>query len=143
MDRVLGIDLGTTNSVVAYLEQGQPIVIQNAEGSRTTPSIVLYKSPEDIVVGELAKRQFVTYPKQAIRSVKRFMGARFSERAELMHGINYDIVEGPDDSILIDVGWTKVTPEQVSAEILKKMRRTAEDFLVSTLAKSSLQCLLT
>jgi molecular chaperone DnaK len=136
MDRVLGIDLGTTNSVVAYLEQGQPIVIQNAEGSRTTPSIVLYKSPEEIVVGELAKRQFVTYPKQAIRSVKRFMGARFSESERLMGGINYDVVQGPDDSILIDVGWTKVTPEQVSAEILKKMRRTAEEFFGDTVTKA-------
>ncbi|MGI8905076.1 MAG: molecular chaperone DnaK [Candidatus Sumerlaeaceae bacterium] len=136
MERVLGIDLGTTNSVVAYLEQGQPVIMQNAEGSRTTPSIVLYKSPEEIVVGELAKRQFVTYPKQAIRSVKRFMGARYSEARQLMEGINYEIVEGPDDSVLIDVGWTRISPEQVSAEILRKMRRTAEEFFGEQVTKA-------
>ena len=105
MERILGIDLGTTNSVIAYMEQGQPIVIQNAEGSRTTPSIVLYKSPDEIVVGELAKPQAISFPSQTIRSVKRFMGARFSESAHLMKGISYKVVEGPDDSILIDVGW--------------------------------------
>ncbi len=127
-ERILGIDLGTTNSVVAYLEQGQPIVIQNAEGSRTTPSVVLYKSPEEIVVGELAKRQAVSFPKQTIRSVKRFMGARFSEIERLRYGITYDLVAGQDESVLIDVGWTQVSPEQVSSEILKKMRATAEDF---------------
>lgn len=127
-ERIVGIDLGTTNSVVAYLEQGQPIVIQNAEGSRTTPSVVLYKSPDEIVVGELAKRQAVTFPKQTIRSVKRFMGAKFSQIDRLLSGIGYDVVEGPEGSAIIDVGWTKVTPEQVSAEILKKMRQTAEDF---------------
>lgn len=128
MERILGIDLGTTNSVVAYMEQGQPVVIQNAEGSRTTPSIVLYKSPEEIIVGELAKRQAVTYPTQTIRSVKRFMGARFSEAAQLIKNLPYNVVEGPGDTVLIDVGWTKVTPEQVSAEILRKMRQTAEEY---------------
>ena len=128
MDRILGIDLGTTNSVVSYMEQGQPIVIQNAEGCRTTPSMVLYKSPDEIIVGELAKRQAVSFPGQTIKSVKRFMGVRFSERTPLMEDITYKLVEGPEDSILIDLGWTKVSPEEVSAEILKKMRKTAEEF---------------
>lgn len=128
MERIIGIDLGTTNSVVAYLEQGQPIVIQNTEGSRTTPSVVLYKGPDDIIVGELAKRQAVTFPTQSIHSVKRLMGARFSEVGPLLEGLPYSVIEGPDDSILIDVGWTQVRPEQVSAEILKKMKATAEDF---------------
>lgn len=127
-ERILGIDLGTTNSVVAYLEQGQPIVIQNAEGSRTTPSVVLYKSAGEIVVGELAKRQAISFPKQTIRSVKRFMGAKFSTVERQLYGIGYDVVEGPGGNALIDVGWTQVSPEQVSAEILKKMRQTAEDF---------------
>lgn len=136
MDRVLGIDLGTTNSVVAYLEQGQPVVIQNAEGSRTTPSMVLYKSPEEIIVGELAKRQMVSYPKQCIRSVKRFMGARFSETQEMRTGLQYDLVAGPEDSVLIDVGWTRVSPEQVSAEILKKLKRTAADFFGEEVTKA-------
>lgn len=136
MERILGIDLGTTNSVVAYLEQGQPVVIQNAEGSRTTPSVVLYKSADEIIVGELAKRQAVSYPKQTIRSVKRFIGARFSDCEHLRKGISYDIVEGPDDSILIDVGWTKVSPEDVSAAILKKMRTTAEEFFGEPVTRS-------
>jgi len=128
VERILGIDLGTTNSVVAYLEQGQPVVIQNAEGSRTTPSVVLYKSPEEVIVGELAKRQAISYPAQTIRSVKRFIGARFSESSHLLKNISYNVIEGSGDSVLIDVGWTQVSPEQVSAEILKKMRQSAEDF---------------
>lgn len=128
MERILGIDLGTTNSVIAYMEQGQPVVIQNAEGSRTTPSVVLYKAPDEILVGELAKRQAVSYPKQTIRSAKRFMGARFSQIAPYLKGISYNVVEGPNDTVLIDVGWTQVTPEQVSAQVLKKMKQSAEDF---------------
>lgn len=136
MERIIGIDLGTTNSVVAYLEQGQPVVIQNAEGSRTTPSVVLYKSPEDILVGELAKRQAVTYPTQTISSVKRFMGAHYSEVAPLLTGLPYNVIEGPDDAVLIDVGWTQVSPEQVSAEILKRMRTTAEDFFGETVYRA-------
>jgi molecular chaperone DnaK len=128
MDRIVGIDLGTTNSVVAYYENGQITVIQNSEGAKTTPSFVYFKGPGDILVGEIAKRQLVTQPKQVVRSVKRFMGARYSEIEDKLLGINYDLVEGPDDSVLIDVGWTRLTPEQVSAEILKKMRTTAEEF---------------
>lgn len=136
MDRVLGIDLGTTNSVVAYYEQGQAIVIQNSEGFKTTPSVVFYKSPDEIIVGELAKRQAVTHPKAAIRSVKRFMGARYSEIGEKRKGISYDLIPGPDDSILIDVGWAQVSPEQVSAEILKKMKSTAEDYFGEPVSKA-------
>jgi molecular chaperone DnaK len=127
-DRVLGIDLGTTNSVVAYYEQGQPIVIPNSEGSRTTPSVVFFKSQEEILVGDLAKRQLIPNPKQVIRSVKRFMGCRFSEIGQKRTGILYDLVQGSNDEILIDVGWTQVTPEDVSCQILKKMRSTAEDY---------------
>jgi molecular chaperone DnaK len=131
-DRVLGIDLGTTNSVVAYYEQGQPIVIPNSEGFRTTPSVVFYKSPDEILVGDLAKRQMIPNPKQVIRSVKRFMGCRYSEIGEKRSGIQYDLVQGPNDEILIDVGWARVTPEEVSSQILKKMRATAEDYFGET-----------
>ena len=136
MDRVLGIDLGTTNSVVAYYEQGQPVVIPNSEGAKTTPSVVFYKSASEIIVGELAKRNFVTHPSQCIRSVKRFMGARFSEVADRTKGLGYDLAEGPDGGVLIDVGWTRVTPEMVSAEILKKMRSTAQDFFGEQVTKA-------
>ncbi|MGC8740426.1 MAG: molecular chaperone DnaK [Candidatus Sumerlaeaceae bacterium] len=128
MERVIGIDLGTTNSVVAYFEQGRPVVMHNADGSKLTPSVVFFKSPNEIVVGELAKRNLVLYPKQVIRSVKRFMGSRFSELGEKLQGISYDVVAGPDDSVMIDVGWARVTPEQVSAEILVKMKSAAEEF---------------
>jgi molecular chaperone DnaK len=128
MERVIGIDLGTTNSVVAYFEHGQVVVIHNVEGSKLTPSVVFYKSPGEAIVGELARRNLVLHPRQVVRSVKRFMGRRFSELGEKLQGIGYSVVEGPDDSVLIDVGWAKVTPEQVSAEILKKMKRSAEDF---------------
>ena len=128
MDRIIGIDLGTTNSVVAYYEQGLPVVIQNSEGAKTTPSVVLFKGADDILVGEMAKRQALTNPGLTIRSVKRFMGARFSELGQKTQGIGFKLVEGPDDSVLIDLGWQQVTPEQVSAEILKKMKATAEEF---------------
>lgn len=128
MERVVGIDLGTTNSVVAYYEQGQVLVIPNSEGTKTTPSVVLFKAPDEIIVGELAKRQAIAHPLLTVRSVKRFMGARFSELGDKVRNITYKVVEGPDDSVLIDVGWARFTPEQVSAEILKKMKKTAEDY---------------
>lgn len=128
MERVIGIDLGTTNSVVAYFENGQSVVIQNAEGSKLTPSVVYLKSPKEIVVGELARRQLILQPKQVVRSVKRFMGARYSELGPKLAGIAYDVVAGPDDSVVIDVGWGRLTPEEISAEILKKMKQSAEEF---------------
>lgn len=128
MDRIVGIDLGTTNSVVAYYEQGHVVVIPNAEGSKTTPSVVLYKGPNEIIVGEMARRQLVSNPRQAVRSVKRFMGALHSELGNKCQGIAYEVVPGPNDSVLIDVGWTRITPEQVSAQILMKMKSTAEDY---------------
>ncbi len=128
MERVIGIDLGTTNSVVAYYEQGQPVVIQNLEGGKTTPSVVFYKSREEVLVGDLAKRQVLTNPEAAIRSVKRFMGQRFSEIGRKREGIGYRLTEGPDDSLLIDVGWAQLRPEDVAAEVLRKMKKTAEDF---------------
>lgn len=136
MDRVIGIDLGTTNSVAAYYEQGQTIVIPNSEGSKTTPSVVLFRSRDEIIVGELAKRQRLTSPEQTVYSVKRFMGARFSEIGDKLRGISYKVVAGPEDSVLIDVGWTQLTPEQVAAEILKKMRSTAEEYFGETVDKA-------
>lgn len=136
MDRVIGIDLGTTNSVVAYYEQGQVVVIPNSEGARTTPSVVYFKSPDEIVVGELARRHVLTHPKQTVRSIKRFMGGRFSEVADKQQGIGYDLVEGPEDSILVDVGWGRFSPEQVSGEILKKMKLSAEDYFGETVEKA-------
>ena len=128
MERIIGIDLGTTNSVVSYFEAGQPVVILNPEGSKTTPSVVFYKSPEEVLVGEVAKRQAAVNPHLTVRSIKRFMGARFSEIGTRAGGINYELMGGPGDSVMVDLGWTTATPEQVSAQILLKLKSNAEEF---------------
>ncbi|PKO16520.1 molecular chaperone DnaK [candidate division BRC1 bacterium HGW-BRC1-1] len=128
MERVIGIDLGTTNSVVSYYEQGQPVVIVNAEGSKTTPSIVFFKGAEDVVVGEVARRQAAMNPLQTVKSIKRFMGIRYSDMATRGEGIGYSLVASPDDGVRVDLGWAKLSPEEVSAEILRALKRTAEDY---------------
>ncbi len=129
MSRVIGIDLGTTNSVVAVLENGRPEVIPNAEGHRTTPSVVMLGDPENILVGELAKRQLVLEPSRVVYSVKRFMGARMDEVADRMNGITYNV--GPDavGMAAVVIGEDTWTPEEISAETLRKMKSTAEEFL--------------
>ncbi len=129
MSRHVGIDLGTTNSVVAFVEGSQAETILNSEGQKITPSVVLFKE-EETIVGELAKRQMVASPRMIVRSAKRLMGRRFSEVSERLGEFPFRVVEGPEDSALIELeGGRRVAPEQVSAEILKKMRTTAEDFL--------------
>jgi molecular chaperone DnaK len=126
----IGIDLGTTNSVVAFLEANKPEVIPNVEGSNVTPSVVLYRSGDEIIVGELAKRQVVTNPKQTVSSVKRLMGRRFGEIEERENYFHCSLTEDPtNNGVLIDLGWEKLTPMEVSAEILKKLKRDAEEFL--------------
>lgn len=129
MSRVIGIDLGTTNSVVSVLENGRPEVIPNSEGHRTTPSVVMLGDPENILVGELAKRQLVLEPERVIYSVKRFMGARMDEVADRMKGITYKV--GPDavGMAAVVIGEDTWTPEEISAETLRKMKSTAEEFL--------------
>ncbi|MDD4280151.1 MAG: molecular chaperone DnaK [Candidatus Sumerlaeales bacterium] len=130
MDKIIGIDLGTTNSVVSIFENGSPTVLLNAEGSPSTPSVVLYPNDKgDILVGELARRQQVLRAGRVVRSVKRFMGRHYSELTPELMSIGVNVKEGPNDSVLLELDGLTVTPEQVSSEILKKMKDTAVSYL--------------
>ena len=130
MSPVVGIDLGTTNSVVAFMEAGSPVVIPNAEGKRTTPSVVHYgATPEDIVVGDLAKRLLVADPARTIRSIKRLMGRRYSEIGSERTMLGYNIQPDDKDDISIFVGNARMNPEVVSAQILKSIKASAEAYL--------------
>ncbi len=131
MGKIIGIDLGTTNSCVAVMEGGQPKVIENSEGSRTTPSVVAYQEDGEILVGAPAKRQAVTNPKNTIFAAKRLIGRKFSE-PEVQKDINlmpYQIVAADNGDAWIEVRGKKLAPPQVSAEVLRKMKKTAEDYL--------------
>lgn len=129
MSRVIGIDLGTTNSVVAILENGRPEVIQNPEGGKTTPSIVHLKESGEILVGDLARRQLLTEPKRTIQSIKRFMGCRADEAAVRMAGVHYDVVADAKGVAAVQIAGGIYRPEDISAEILRKMKESAEAFL--------------
>ncbi|GAB1484262.1 molecular chaperone DnaK [Treponema sp.] len=128
MGKIIGIDLGTTNSCVAVLEGGEPVVIQNSEGGRTTPSIVGFTSKGDRVVGQPAKNQMITNPENTIFSIKRFMGRRYSEVSSEMKLVPYSIAEQGDD-VRITISDKKYSPQEISAFILQKMKKTAEDYL--------------
>ena len=128
MGRIIGIDLGTTNSCVAVMEGGEPVVIQNSEGQRTTPSIVGFTQKGDRLVGQPAKNQMITNPENTIYSIKRFMGRRFAEVPEETKMVPYKVVEVPN-GVVIQVHEKKFTPPEISALILQKMKRTAEDYL--------------
>jgi len=131
MAKIIGIDLGTTNSCVAIMEGGQPKVIENSEGARTTPSIVAYMEDGEILVGAPAKRQAVTNPRNTVYAVKRLIGRRFEEK-EVQKDISlmpYKIVRADNGDAWVEVRGKKVAPPQVSAEILRKMKKTAEDYL--------------
>ncbi len=127
--KIIGIDLGTTNSVVAVMEGGDPIVIPNAEGGRTTPSVVAFTKDGERLVGQVAKRQAVTNPKQTIFSIKRFMGRRMEEVTEETRRVPYKITPGPNGLAAVEIGGKKYTPPEISAMILQKMKQTAEDYL--------------
>ena len=132
MGKIIGIDLGTTNSCVAVMENGEPVVIQNAEGGRTTPSIVGFTSKGDRIVGAPAKNQMVTNPKNTVYSVKRLIGHRFSELQGEATKLPYKVVDnGADCRVEIDEAGTKkqYSPQEISAFILQKMKKTAEDYL--------------
>ncbi|MDR1468988.1 MAG: molecular chaperone DnaK [Spirochaetaceae bacterium] len=128
MGKIIGIDLGTTNSCVAVLEGGEPIVIQNSEGGRTTPSIVGFTSKGEQVVGAPAKNQMVTNPGNTVYSIKRFMGRRFSEVSNEMKLVPYKVTEQGDD-VRVDIDGKKYSPPEISAKVLQKMKKTAEDYL--------------
>jgi len=128
MGKIIGIDLGTTNSCVAVLEGGEPVVLQNSEGGRTTPSIVGFTSKGDRVTGQPAKNQMITNPENTIYSIKRFMGRRFSEVGNEMKRVPYHVKEQGDD-VRVDIGGKMYSPQEISAFILQKMKQTAEDYL--------------
>ncbi len=131
MGKVVGIDLGTTNSVVAVLEGGEPTVITNAEGSRLTPSVVGWSKDGELLVGQVAKRQAVTNPERTIFSIKRFMGRRFSEVRDEAARVPYKVVEGPNGDARVEVDGKLYSPEEISAMILRKLKQDAEAYLAS------------
>ena len=135
-DKVIGIDLGTTNSVVAVMEGGDPVVIPNAEGGRTTPSVVAFTKDGERLVGQVAKRQAVTNPQNTVFSIKRFMGRKIAEVSEESKRVPYKVVAGPNDVVAVEVQGKRYTPPEISAMILQKMKQTAEDYLGSGVTKA-------
>ena len=128
-ERIIGIDLGTTNSVVAVMEGGDPKVIPNQEGNRLTPSVVAFTDKGDVLVGEPARRQAVTNPTRTVYSIKRFMGRRHSEVASEEKIVPYAVVGGPQDYVKVKVGDKEYTPPEISAKILRKLKESAEAYL--------------
>src|SRR5580693_1084550 len=130
MGKIIGIDLGTTNSVVAIMEGREPKVIVNEEGQRTTPSVVAWDDKGEVLVGQIAKRQAVTNPENTIFSAKRFIGRRYSEVKEELQFVPYKVVgKGPNNECAFDIKGKTVTPEEISAAILGKLKKVAEDYL--------------
>jgi molecular chaperone DnaK len=134
--KIIGIDLGTTNSVVAVMEGGDPVVIPNAEGGRTTPSVVAFTKDGERLVGQVAKRQAVTNPKQTIFSIKRFMGRRLNEITEESKRVPYKVGDGPNGMAAVEIAGKRYTPPEISAMILQKMKQTAEDYLGHTVDRA-------
>ena len=130
--KVIGIDLGTTNSVVAVMEGGQPAVLVNQEGSRITPSVVAFTKEGERLVGQVAKRQAVTNPENTIFSVKRFMGRKFSEVSTEGQRMPYRIVESSNGDAWIEARGKKYSPPEISAMVLQKLKQAAEDYLGET-----------
>ncbi len=128
-NKIIGIDLGTTNSVVAVMEGGDPVVIQNAEGQRTTPSVVAYTQKGERLVGQPARNQMVTNPMSTISSIKRFMGRRYSEVDREIEIVPYEVKEGPNGDVRVKAGDKEFSPPEISAAVLQKMKQTAEDYL--------------
>jgi len=129
MERIIGIDLGTTNSVVAIMEGGEAKVLQNEEGGRTTPSVVAYDDKGEILTGQIAKRQAITNPENTVYSIKRFMGRRINEVDEEITQVPYKIVKGDSDLAVVDIRGKSVSPPEISAKILQKLKKAAEAYL--------------
>tara|TARA_B100001564_G_scaffold356572_1_gene371026 strand:+ start:670 stop:2568 length:1899 start_codon:yes stop_codon:yes gene_type:complete len=136
MSKIIGIDLGTTNSCVSVMEGNEPVVIPNAEGTRTTPSIVAFIEGGDRKVGDSAKRQAITNPTKTISSIKRFMGESFSAMSKEIKNVAYKVVKGANDTPRVDIDGKKYTPQEISAMILQKMKKTAEDYLGTTVKEA-------
>ena len=129
MGKIIGIDLGTTNSCVAVMEGNEPAVIINSEGKRTTPSIVAFTESGERKVGDPAKRQAITNPKNTIFSIKRFMGERYDQVGKEIERVPYKVIKGDNDTPRIDINGRLYSPQEISAMILQKMKKTAEDYL--------------
>jgi molecular chaperone DnaK len=129
MSKIIGIDLGTTNSCVSVMEGNEPVVIPNSEGKRTTPSVIAFVEGGEIKVGDPAKRQAVTNPTKTIASIKRFMGNKFSESQKETKNVAYKVVKGDNDTPRVDIDGRLYTPQELSAMTLQKMKKTAEDYL--------------
>lgn len=136
MSKIIGIDLGTTNSCVAVMEGNEPVVIPNAEGKRTTPSVIAFVEGGEIKVGDPAKRQAVTNPTKTIASIKRFMGNKYSESAKEAANVPYSVVKGDNDTPRVDINGRLYTPQELSAMTLQKMKKTAEDYLGQTVTEA-------
>jgi molecular chaperone DnaK len=128
MSKVIGIDLGTTNSCVSIIEGGESIVIPNAEGSRTTPSVVAFSKNGERLVGHIAKRQAITNPEHTVYSVKRFMGCKYSERQDETNWMPYSVVKGKNNEVVLKIKDQQFRPEEISAMILQNLKQVAEDY---------------
>ncbi len=136
MSKIIGIDLGTTNSVVAVMQGGEPVVIPNQEGSRTTPSVVALTKSGEWLVGQVAKRQAITNPEFTVYSIKRFMGRRYDEVQDEIRRVPYKVVRGPHDDARVQLGDRIYSPPEISAKILAKLKAAAEDFLGEKVTKA-------
>src|SRR5712675_2312935 len=136
MSKIIGIDLGTTNSVVAVMEGGEPTVITNSEGGRTTPSVVAFTKDGSRLVGQVAKRQAVTNPENTVYSIKRFMGRRFNEVSQEMKLVPYKVVAGDNSDARVDINGKKYSPPEISAMILNKLKEAAEAYLGEKVTKA-------
>src|SRR5215218_6973419 len=129
MAKIIGIDLGTTNSCVAVMEGNEPVVIANDEGRRTTPSVVGFLANGERKIGDPAKRQAITNPKNTVASIKRFMGRRHDEVGQELKYVAYNVAKGDNNTVRVDISGRLYTPQEISAMILQKMKKTAEDYL--------------
>ncbi|MHC4321222.1 MAG: Hsp70 family protein, partial [Planctomycetota bacterium] len=136
MEKIIGIDLGTTNSVVAIMEGDQPKVITNAEGNRITPSVVAFTDKDERLIGQLAKRQAVINPKNTVFSIKRFMGRRHNEVAEEEKLVPYGIAGSPEELVKVEARGKSFTPPEISAMVLQNLKKTAEDYLGTEVKKA-------
>src|SRR6187431_1872512 len=136
MSKIIGIDLGTTNSVVAVMEGGEPVVITNSEGGRTTPSVVAFGKDGERLVGQVAKRQAVTNPENTVFSIKRFMGRKFSETSDESKMVPYKVVAAGNGDVRVEVRGKQYSPPEISAMILQKLKQSAEDYLGEKVTKA-------
>ncbi|HYR20794.1 MAG TPA: Hsp70 family protein, partial [Myxococcales bacterium] len=136
MKKTIGIDLGTTNSVVAIMEGRDPKVIENEEGSRITPSVVGFTKEGEVVVGQVARRQAITNPENTVYSIKRFMGRKFDETADERRRVPYHVVKAPNGDAAVEIQGKLHSPPEISAKILQKLKRAAENYLGDTVTEA-------